>query len=358
MKVTFLAADVGTPTSGTSRFAINIARGVRRLGHDVAIAALSIEPGAAASLRENGVVAVARRRSAYPMWRQASYLTPFSRVGRSVADLAMRSVPADRYVVLSDAAIDAIDVLEGKPTVYLSNGEITMMLLSPSFFSTNGTTKWVISRMMASVIRQNAARARRYSRLLANSEFTRNFMSFLYGAMFSGVVYPPVELDAFRPAAELGAERYALAVARNENEQGLRILSHLAPRIPLHVVGGAAVPGAVALGVVSEERLRAEYAAAQLLLFPIISEFFGYAVAESLASGTPVLAFDCGGPSELVKQGESGWLVRDEAAFVREAEARFGAGTTPEMRAAARRCAARLSLDSVARELTRYLTEI
>lgn len=358
MRITFLAADVGNPTSGTSRFALNIVSGLRKLGHDISLVGLSVESRSAAVLREHGVRVAARRASAVPMWRQASYLTPYSRVGRTVAELALREAPADRYVVLSDVAIDAIDVLGSRPSIYLSNGEITMMLLSPSFFATNAATKWVVSRMMASVVRQNAARARRYSRLLANSEFTRDFMSFLYGTMFAGVVYPPVDTERFRPSESPATERYALAVARNENEQGLRILRELASAMPIHVVGGAAVPGARALGVVSEDQLQEEYARAQLLLFPIVSEFFGYAVAESLASGTPVLAFDCGGPSELVINGATGWLVRDERSFVQEARIRFREDLPATMRRAARDSAARFSIPAMAHELVRHLSEI
>lgn len=40
-------------------------------------------------------------------------------------------------------------------------------------------------------------------------------------------------------------------------------------------------------------------------------EPFGYGVAEALASGTPVIAFDRGSMRELIDDGESGWVVAD-----------------------------------------------
>jgi glycosyltransferase involved in cell wall biosynthesis len=45
-------------------------------------------------------------------------------------------------------------------------------------------------------------------------------------------------------------------------------------------------------------------------------EPFGMAVAEAMAAGTPVLTYPRGSMPELVKHGESGYLVRDEAEMV------------------------------------------
>jgi glycosyltransferase involved in cell wall biosynthesis len=49
---------------------------------------------------------------------------------------------------------------------------------------------------------------------------------------------------------------------------------------------------------------------------PQWEEPFGLAVAESMAAGTPVLAYPRGSMSELVKHGESGYLVCTEDEMV------------------------------------------
>jgi glycosyltransferase involved in cell wall biosynthesis len=53
-------------------------------------------------------------------------------------------------------------------------------------------------------------------------------------------------------------------------------------------------------------------------LFPLQwDEPFGMVVVESMAAGTPVLAYPRGSMPELVKDGETGYLVRDEEEMAR-----------------------------------------
>lgn len=46
-----------------------------------------------------------------------------------------------------------------------------------------------------------------------------------------------------------------------------------------------------------------------LLLLPSVKEGIANVVLEAMALGTPVLSTDCGGMREVVKEGETGWLV-------------------------------------------------
>ncbi len=68
------------------------------------------------------------------------------------------------------------------------------------------------------------------------------------------------------------------------------------------------------LGNVGPERRREVLAQAYALLHPIhFDEPFGLSVAESLASGTPVIAYRRGSMSELIRDGETGFLVHSVA---------------------------------------------
>lgn len=48
---------------------------------------------------------------------------------------------------------------------------------------------------------------------------------------------------------------------------------------------------------------------AQVAILPSYIESFGLAVAETLASGTPVIAYDTSAVSEIIENGRTGWLV-------------------------------------------------
>lgn len=75
----------------------------------------------------------------------------------------------------------------------------------------------------------------------------------------------------------------------------------------------ARCPDAVFLGMCSHEQLSQIYPSADLFLFPSLTETFGNVTLEALASGTPVLAFDCAAAAELVQTGRNGWLVCGES---------------------------------------------
>jgi glycosyltransferase involved in cell wall biosynthesis len=49
--------------------------------------------------------------------------------------------------------------------------------------------------------------------------------------------------------------------------------------------------------------------ASDLLVLPSVAEAFGLALIEAMACGVPVIACDAYGPSEIVREGETGWLV-------------------------------------------------
>jgi len=67
-------------------------------------------------------------------------------------------------------------------------------------------------------------------------------------------------------------------------------------------------------GFLGQEELQRRYADARVMLVtPRWIEAFGNTVIESMACGTPVVAYDRGGPSEIAEQGRSGILVPQEA---------------------------------------------
>lgn len=69
----------------------------------------------------------------------------------------------------------------------------------------------------------------------------------------------------------------------------------------------------VNLGYVSSDRLKSiAYSAADLFLFPTRADNLPLMLQESMACGTPMVSFDIGGVSDLVRPGFTGYLARPE----------------------------------------------
>jgi glycosyltransferase involved in cell wall biosynthesis len=90
---------------------------------------------------------------------------------------------------------------------------------------------------------------------------------------------------------------------------------------PMRAVTQAKCADAIFTGMCSHDELAMLYASADLLLFPSLTETFGNVTLEALASGTPVLAFDCAAASDFIHDSKNGWLVSgdDSCAYIERA---------------------------------------
>jgi len=127
----------------------------------------------------------------------------------------------------------------------------------------------------------------------------------------------PVLLAVGRIAAE---KNIALALRAFERARRDR------PDLRMVVVGDGpararlttAHPAATFVGAKRGAELAAHYASADAFLFPSLSDTFGNVVMEALASGLPVVSFNCAAAAEHVDDGISGRLAvpGDEAGFI------------------------------------------
>jgi glycosyltransferase involved in cell wall biosynthesis len=78
-------------------------------------------------------------------------------------------------------------------------------------------------------------------------------------------------------------------------------------------------PEARWLGYRHGRELVAEYAAADLLVFPSRTDTFGLVMLEAMACGTPVAAYPVTGTKDVVSNGMNGWLDDDLQNAVQQA---------------------------------------
>lgn len=173
---------------------------------------------------------------------------------------------------------------------------------------------------------------RRYRRILVNSMETAQRLR-RAGFDVEGrleVLYPGVDTSHFRPVEgpveprflvagrimwqkniELAIDAFRLAIGRGmvadlviagtvdaKSRPYYEALRRRAAGLPVHFEVG-----------VSDERLRTLYATSLAVVFPPLNEDWGLVCLEAMASGTPVMAVNSGGPAESILDGVTGWLL-------------------------------------------------
>jgi len=152
-----------------------------------------------------------------------------------------------------------------------------------------------------------------------------------------------VNTDLFRPSGDEGDHNKVLFVGRLVREKGIRYLLDAikdlqTSEVRFEFVGDGPLRNEIVsaskqlpvdyLGYINSQRkLAKKISNSDLLVLPSIrdkiwEELFGIVLIEAMACGTPVVATDCIGPSEVVNDGKTGLLIpqKDSSAIVEAIE--------------------------------------
>lgn len=176
-----------------------------------------------------------------------------------------------------------------------------------------------------------------FSKRVVNSAFTAESFHRWYG-QYPEVIHSGVQI--YTKYAELTnhiccadfhlPERFLLTVSRIERHKNIhfieRIAQHL-PEIPLVVAGTGSefewlkslevtFPNIKILGAVSEEQKFFLLYNAVAFCFLPEAEPLGVTVMEAIGAGTPVIAFNQGGPREVILHGVNGFLCDNEIQYL------------------------------------------
>lgn len=196
---------------------------------------------------------------------------------------------------------------------------------------------------------RKASQAGRVDAIAANSRFIATQIEKAYGRS-SQVIYPFVDFERFS-GRKRDVQDFYLIVSAFAPYKRLDLAIEAANRLrfKLKIVGGGqdeamlkriAGPTVEFLGGVSKERIAELYSQARAFLFPGVEDF-GITPLESLASGTPVIAYGEGGALETVTDQTGVFFKNQSVDGVCEAIERFEGGAISQLTEAACRDRAR-----------------
>ena len=167
----------------------------------------------------------------------------------------------------------------------------------------------------------DASASARSDSLIANSKWTASHIQEAWGRD-AQVIYPCVDVDRFTPSVQ--REKYYLLVSRLvPYKMGIEIVKAFnLLGLPLIIVGDGpelqhiqriAKENITVMGYQPDSVVTELMNKAKAFVY-MATEDFGIAMVEAQAAGCPVIAYNKGGASEIVRDGETGLLFREQNA--------------------------------------------
>ena len=329
MKILFLLANMHSPYEGIVRPFINWAKELAKNDYEVHL--VTIECGMelinfTCSMRSHGI----KQEDA----KDANNVMDY--IGQIKPDIVITDDSIDRLKLITKIK----NRTRVRTAVYIQilfGAHAIAEIFDLKYLSFEEKLKYNIAKLVPFVILKNIYKEKllRHDILIANSKTTSSLLNVLYGIETYGIVYPPVDTSIFHPYNNKKKEQLMLylgshagdtdegfvkriikTVLRYKNTKLIvfgnkRLLSRLTKVINrnkdyLYILSG-----------VSDRELARMYSSSKFTICPQKWETFGYVAAESVACGTPVLAFNVMGLAETIEQSKLGFAVYNSRSFLK-----------------------------------------
>lgn len=347
-KKLLLATESFGPVNGVSRTTLNLVTYLRSQGVVVAVVAPEISTGSdSASISTSNENEIEIRLQGYPLPYnpELSVVYPvrlsalYARTFQSAPDLIYLASPASLgFQILLQLR------QQQNPVPVLLNFQTDLSGYCEILFPhpLDHWAVWVFRSVQGYLFRHASVRTVFYPslfvrRYLEKAGVQDNKMLNLRRGVNCEMFDPAKRSESMRKKLAPNGEIILTCVSRLAPEKGFEFLSEAVKKLDqkgfkfhLLVVGGNKNPQVVQdikdmfgylngegkvsfTGMLKGEELAQAYACGDVFLHCSITETFGLVVLESMASGVPVIARDEGGPSEIVVDGKSGYLVAPTA---------------------------------------------
>lgn len=240
---------------------------------------------------------------------------------------AIRSINLSKYdLIISDASAFAKGASKPKGikhVCYCHTPTRYLWLMEKEYLSTI-PYPWVIKFFVRPVLfflrKWDFKAAQKVDLFIANSREVQKRIKKYYGRE-SQIIYPPIDTEFFRPAGNPTRD-YFLAVGRLEPYKKIDLVidAFANQGVILKVAGTGSLLPAMRnirraniefMGRVSDRELRSLYQNAKAFIFPALEDA-GMMMLESLACGTPVIAYGVGGALEFIRPGIDGEFFHEQ----------------------------------------------
>lgn len=165
-------------------------------------------------------------------------------------------------------------------------------------------------------------------KIVAISLSTKTSLERMFGISNVALIYGGVDTDIFRPREVGATDQFPgkvrlLFVGNLTRRKGADLLPHIMEKLGRNYVlfytsglrkkGILAGQNMVSLGSINREKLVEMYNFCDILLLPSRLEGFGYAAAEAMACGKPIVCTNCSSLPELVIESKGGFLCEQDS---------------------------------------------